>query len=215
MKKVILSLMMITTLVSCKKETKKDVADVKQKTAKQEVVPSSQNKLIRNINTTTSVMHWTGTKPTGKHQGTVKFTAGSLSLQGDVLKSGNFTIDLTSITNTDIQDATYKAKLENHLKSPDFFDIATYPTAKFVITNVDHKDGKLSVTGNLTIKDVTKSITIPASLSKKGKGVLFKSETFTIDRADYNVKYMSKKFFKNLKDKFIHDEIALSFEIEA
>jgi polyisoprenoid-binding protein YceI len=106
------------------------------------------------------------------------------------------------------------AKIEGHLKAADFFDVATYPTSKFVITKVGEENGKLAVTGNLQIKDVTKSITIPAMLSMENGVTVFKSETFNINRADFNVKYGSKSFFDNLKDKFIDDLIEMSFEVK-
>jgi polyisoprenoid-binding protein YceI len=106
-------------------------------------------------------------------------------------------------------------KIEAHLKSADFFDVATYPTSKFVITDVEEsEDGKLDVTGNLTIKDVTKSITIPATISTEGGVTTFESETFNVNRTDYNVKYGSKSFFDNLKYKFIDDIMEISFVVK-
>ena len=70
------------------------------------------------------------------------------------------------------------------------------------------------MTGNLNIKDVTKSITIPASLSEVDGNYIFKSDNFNIDRADFNVKYGSKSFFDDLKDKFIDDLVEMSFEVK-
>lgn len=121
---------------------------------------------------------------------------------------------MSTITNLDMKGKEGAGKIEGHLKSADFFDVATYPTAKFVITKVEDNEGKLSVTGNLNIKDVTKSITIPASLSEVDGNYVFKSDIFNIDRADFNVKYGSKSFFDNLKDKFIDDLVEMSFEVK-
>jgi polyisoprenoid-binding protein YceI len=84
-----------------------------------------------------------------------------------------------------------------------------------VITKVEKNEAKLSVTGNLTIKDITKSITIPASISTVDGVTVFKSETFEVNRADFNVKYGSKSFFDNLKDKFINDNMEFSFEVKS
>ena len=70
---------------------------------------------------------------------------------------------MATITNVDLKGTDGAGKLVGHLKSADFFDVATYPTSKFVITKVEEIDGKLAVTGNLQIKDVTKSITIAAN----------------------------------------------------
>ena len=87
------------------------------------------------------------------------------------------------------------------------------PTSKFVITSVLEVEGSLAVTGNLTIKDVTKSITIPASVSTVDGITTFKSELFNIDRADFNVKYGSKRWIEGLKDKFIDDLVEMSFTV--
>jgi Uncharacterized conserved protein len=89
-------------------------------------------------------------------------------LDNTTLKGGSFVIDMSTINVLDIPaDKKGNADLRGHLSAPDFFDVAKYPTSKFVITSVEDKGDKLHVTGNLTIKDVTKSITIPATVSKK------------------------------------------------
>ena len=128
--------------------------------------------------------------------------------------AGKFVIEMKSNINLYMKGKDGAAKLEGHLKSADFFDVAVYPTAKFVITKVEENEGKLAVTGNLNIKDVTKSITIPATLSEVDGVHVFKSENFNINRADFNVKYGSKSFFDNLKDKFIDDLVEMSFEVK-
>jgi polyisoprenoid-binding protein YceI len=121
---------------------------------------------------------------------------------------------MNTIKNVDMEGSKGAGKLEGHLKSPDFFDGAKFPSARFVITAVENNEGKLQVTGNLTIKDVTKSITIPATLTEANGIATFKSDVFNIDRADFNVKYGSKKWFDNLKDKFIDDLVEMSFEVK-
>ena len=127
---------------------------------------------------------------------------------------GAFVFDMNSIVDLDMPaDNKYNAKLIGHLKSEDFFDVAKYPTAKFKITAVSKKDGKLSISGDLTIKDVTKNITFFASLSIANGISTLTSDVFTVNRADYNVKYGSKSFFNDLKDKFINDEFEISFKV--
>lgn len=207
MKKIILSLVVVASvLTACKSEKKEKVE------TKEEVIIEKTADL-NNVDLGASVITWKGTKPTGAHEGTIMLKDASLVVEEGKLKGGEFVVDMSSMKNTDL-DAEGGAKLVGHLTSADFFDVPTYPTSKFVITSVEEKEDKLHVTGNLTVKDVTKSITIPAMLLTEGDVTTFKSETFTIDRADFNVKYGSKSFFDDLKDKFIDDLMEMSFTVK-
>ena len=149
-------------------------------------------------------MTWKGTKPTGSHDVTVSLLSGGMVVENGVLKEGEFVIDMNTIKNLDMAGSEGAGKIEKHLKASDFFDVTLYPTSKFVITSALEVEGNLAVTGNLTIKDVTKSITIPASISTTDGTTTFKSELFNIDRADFNVKYGSKRWIEGLKLSLIH-----------
>ncbi len=204
MKKVILSLVVFAAvLVSCKGKEEKKVA-VKEVTTVEETVVVDGN-----VNMETSVVLWKGFKPTGSHHGIVKLASGNMVFADGAI-SGEFVIDMNTIT-----DADGLTKLDAHLKDADFFDVEKYPTSKFVITSSEMKEGKMHVTGDLTIKDVTKSITIPATVSEVEGVTTFKSETFELNRVDFNVKYGSKSIFANLKDKFINDNMEMSFEVQS
>ncbi len=212
MKKVVLTLAVVAAvLVSCKGEKKEAVE------AKEAVKVEKAVKVANNVDVVNSVITWKGTKPTGDfHEGVVSLKEGSLTVENGVLTAGEFVIDMNSIKNTDIKDAGKSAYLVKHLASADFFEVEKYPTAKFVITSSEKKDDKLQVTGNLTVKDVTKSITIPATVSETDGVVTFKSDAFNVNRADFNVKYKSKSFFslKELKDRVIDDLMGMSFEVK-
>lgn len=203
MKKIILALVVLTTVfVSWKgKENKKIVV-----TDEVEVV---QIGVDSNVNIAESVVLWKGFKPTGSHNGTVKLVSGTMTIEKGVIAAGEFVMDMNSIT-----DADGSTRLEGHLKNADFFDVEKYPTSKFVVTSSELEEGKVQVTGNLTLKDVTKSITISAIITEVEGAITFKSETFELNRADFNVKYGSKSFFANLKDKFINDNMEISFEVK-
>ena len=207
MKKIMMKVVIISTvLFSCKGEKKEKIV------VKEEVKVEKTN-MVNNLDLTTSVMTWKGTKPTGSHNGTVSFTSGGMVVENGVLKEGEFVIDMSTIKNLDMAGSEGAGKIEKHLKAPDFFDVALYPSSKFVITSVLQVEGNMTVTGNLTIKDVTKSITIPASVSTLDGVTTFKSELFNIDRADFNVKYGSKRWIEGLKDKFIDDLVEMSFTV--
>ncbi|WP_435261702.1 YceI family protein [Tenacibaculum sp. nBUS_03] len=212
MKKSILAIAFIAlTVVSCKNDKKKaatgeEVADVKKV---ENVINSYKANIVE------SVVAWKGNKPTGSHNGVLKIQNGIFDIENGTLKAGEFTIDMNTITCTDIEARDDKEKLEGHLKASDFFDVEKFPTAKFVIASSEKKDGKLHVTGNLTLKDVIKSITIPVTISEDGDSATLKSETFSVDRTEFGVTYSSKKFDAALKDKFINDLMEISFDIKA
>ena len=157
-----------------------------------------------------SKLTWKGYKPTGDHTGTITLASGNIILTGNKLTGGSFVADMGTI-----KDVDGSAKLEGHLKSADFFDIAVYPTSKFEITKSEIKESKMHITGNMTIKGITKQITFPATLAVNKDNVTLTSDTFQINRADFNVKYNSKTFFDNLKDKFINDEFDFQVTIVA
>lgn len=208
MKKVLIALVALSTiLVSCNGEKKEKVA-VKEEVKVEEVLA------INNVDLASSIMTWKGTKPTGAHDGTIAFKESSLVLDNGKITGGEFIIDMNTIKNIDLAGSDGAGKIEGHLKAPDFFDIAMYPTSTFVITSVSDVEEKLAVTGNLTIKDVTKSITIPAKISSEDGVTTFTSALFNIDRADFNVKYGSKRWIEGLKDKFIDDLVEMSFVVK-
>ena len=209
MKKIIVSLILVASVLTACKENKKDKVEVK------EAVKVAVNVAeLNNIDTALSVLNWTGNKPTGSHTGTVTIKSGGMLVEEEKLTKGMFVIDMTSITNEDMKGADGAGKIEGHLKSADFFDISAYPTSTFVITKVEEVAGKLAVTGNLQIKDVTKSITIPAMISTENGITTFKSETFNVDRTDFGITYKSKKLDAAIKDKFINDLMEMSFEVK-
>lgn len=193
-------------LFSCKGEKK-------EKVVVKEEVKVEETTIVNNVDLTASVMTWKGTKPTGSHDGIVSLLSGGMVVENGVLKEGEFVIDMNTIKNLDMAGSEGAGKIEKHLKASDFFDVTLYPTSKFVITSALEVEGNLAVTGNLTIKDVTKSITIPASISTTDGTTTFKSELFNIDRADFNVKYGSKRWIEGLKDKFIDDLVEMSFTV--
>ena len=173
------------------------------------------------VDATASALSWKGFKPGGEHYGKLPISAGQLDIKDDVLHGGYVTIKMDGIIVEDLKAEEGGDKLKAHLEGEDFFDVAKYPEAKFELTDVPAEGLKIAdikeLKGNLTLKDVTKNITIPvASIQRDavtGK-YSFTSQTFRINRADWNVKYGSKSFFTGLGDKFINDEIELSFVLQ-
>jgi polyisoprenoid-binding protein YceI len=82
--------------------------------------------------------------------------------------------------------------LTTHLKSPDFFEVRRYPTARFVTTKIEPAAGATMITGKLTLHGVTKEISFPATVEVSDSGLKLKSE-FTIDRSQFGMNFDPKK----------------------
>lgn len=169
-----------------------------------------------NVDKDATKIKWHAEKVTGEHDGYVNIKSGSLDIDNGMIEDGEFVIDMKSITNTDIEDEEYKAKLEGHLKSEDFFSVEKHPEAKFEVTSVKKKADKQNVTGNLTIKGITHEVTIPVKVTVS-QDVVTAMGTLKIDRSKYNVKYNSKSFFdiEALGDKMIYDEFTINLHLVA
>lgn len=165
------------------------------------------------VNVDASTMAWGGQKITGSgHQGTVAIEEGGIVVdENENITGGVFVIDMSTIQATD----TDSAALHTHLKGEDFFDVEQYPEARFEIESVDFTgDNQANVTGALTIKDVTKTISFPATITKANDDFVAQAE-FTIDRTEWNVRYGSGKFFEGLADNTIEDEMTFTLDLVA
>lgn len=163
------------------------------------------------ILTTKSTVTWTGKKPGGEHTGVVNIKSGSLQMDGDLITSGEFVMDMTTIKPTD----TESQKLLDHLKGEDFFNVAKYPESKLVITS-SKSEGKdkngnevLEVTGNLTVLGKTNPITFKATNTGKTENYIVYQSNMVIDRTKYGITYKSSL----LGDAMIYDDFDLSVKI--
>lgn len=167
------------------------------------------------VNAASSAIVWKGYKVTGEHTGTVKIKDGKLSFSNGVLNGGEFTIDMNSINNTDLE-GEWAGKLVGHLKSDDFLGMASHPTSKLVITRAIALDtkGNYKIVGNLTIKGITKEVKFQANV-KEANGSVNASGKITVDRSEYDIRYGSGSFFDGLGDKTIYDEFDLQVSLVA
>jgi polyisoprenoid-binding protein YceI len=158
---------------------------------------------------------WVGTKITGKHTGNINIANGKITSDGKNITGGNIEFDMTSITNTDITDKETNGKLIGHLKSDDFFSVAKFPTAKFIISKVKLKSGNdYDVTGKLTIKGITNEITFPAVITFHEKTMTTIAKII-VNRTKFDIKYGSASFFDTLGDKAISDDFELNVNVVA
>jgi polyisoprenoid-binding protein YceI len=181
--------------------------------------PANDNKSYT-VNTEKSKIFWNGKKVTGEHSGTLNVKNGVILVENNAPVGGKLAMDMNSITCTDIEDAGTNAKLVGHLKSDDFFGVATHPDAYFELVSFKpikgggNRDANYEVQGNLTIKGVTHPIAFPAYVSIKGNQ-LVASGTAKFDRSKYDIRFGSSSFFEGLGDKAIYDDVELSFAIAA
>ncbi|MAB49889.1 MAG: lipid-binding protein [Flavobacteriaceae bacterium] len=164
------------------------------------------------IDLSKSNIHWKGTKMrgAGKHEGEIKLKSGYLITENNQLVNGNFVVDMSTIGVTDIpeHEPVPKNNLNNHLKSSDFFDVEKFTTSEFHITSVKQiTSDSLLVSGNLTLKDITKNIEFGA----KYQGKFFQTK-FKFDRFQWNIAYEGNFADKTLVDKDIEIKIKLEME---
>lgn len=161
----------------------------------------------KTVDTEGSVATWKGHKVTGTHEGTIAVKEGKLTYDADgMLNGGTIIIDMTSITCTDLE-GEMAGKLVGHLASPDFFNVADYPTATLEILKVAHKgmNDEYKITGNLTIKETTEEVKFYATVGENAG-----MADIQIDRTDFDIRYGSSSFFGFLGDKTIYDEFDLN-----
>ena len=175
---------------------------------------SSKKPVALKVDAAKSILKWNAKKVTGEHQGTVNVANGTLTVNSGKIAGGTFDIDMNSIKCEDLTDAGYNAKLITHLKSDDFFSVAKNPTAKFVIKKVEGKAPNYTITGDMTIKGITNSITFPATVKADANGVTADAK-ITLDRSKWDIRYGSKTFFPNIGDKMINDDFSINLTLVA
>ncbi|SFS67635.1 YceI-like domain-containing protein [Zhouia amylolytica] len=221
MKKQSLKLAMVAVFaalsIACKNDKKNEA-----QTNEAEVAANSSEEAIKfNALPTESTIEWVGSKPTGSHTGTIAIESGVFSLKNDMIESGSFSIDMNSITVTDLEPGNGKENLEAHLKGnaegkeDHFFNVKEHPKGSFEITGLKQAEGQTVLEGNLTLKGIKKNIAFPVNISVNENNIVVSSEVFTINRTDWGVNYGSKSIFEDLGDKFINDDIELKISIKA
>ena len=149
------------------------------------------------------------------HEGIIQLTSGTLvtSANGKA-KGGNFVINMNSIVSMNIKSGKKYDGITDHLKSDDFFSTARYPTATFVITKIvsGTKPDQYTITGNLTIKGISKAITFPAIIGT-GQDKINAQATVIINRTLWGITYKSYNLLAQMKDDMIPNDIQLTLNL--
>ena len=147
---------------------------------------TAQNRV--SIDNETSTLNWTGKKVLGEHTGTIKLANSYIVLDEKGVKNGEINIEMTSLTNTDME-GEWSDKLVEHLKSADFFDTQNHPNATFKLNKVIHQSESLHLaSGILTIKGISNPLSFPIQI-KNTDSVMEISGLAEVDRTLYDVKY--------------------------
>ncbi len=159
------------------------------------------------ITSETSKVEFTGSKVTGKHDGGFKKFKGVIDLVGDKAETSRvlFEIEMATVY-TDADGLT------THLQTGDFFEVEKYPKSAFASTKIVPDAAKgannFTVTGDLEMRGVKKSVTFPATITVTPADVAVKAE-FSINRKDFGIAYAGKA------DDLIRDDVVLRLDLKA
>jgi polyisoprenoid-binding protein YceI len=152
-----------------------------------------------------SKVEFVASKVTRTHHGSFKQFSGKIELVPNSIPDSRVSID--------IETASVEAddpQLTAHLKTPDFFDVAKMPKATFVSTKIEASNAggaTHTVTGNLDLHGVKKSVTFPATIQVTPDGVSVNAE-FAINRKDFGIVYAGKA------DDLIRDVVVMKLDIK-
>ncbi len=205
MKKTIIISTLAIGLFACGNSNQNEVKEE----ATNEVVATETAATSYAIDAEKSVVSWKGSMiGVYAHEGDLKLTEGSITTNDGVITGGEFTVNMNSMVTTD-DDALYqmapREKLIGHLKAPDFFDTEKFPTGNFKIKSVE---GNV-ITGDLTLKGVTKEATINAVTTTETDGNISATGTLVFNRQDYGIAYKN-----TMNDMVLSDDIELTISIE-
>lgn len=177
-------------------------------TAKPETPLASAGELIE-VTPAVAKIGFIGAKVTAQHVGKFSDFHGAIALSDGRPEASRVEVEVKTAS---VSIEGGPAKLENHLRSPDFFDVANHPTARFVSTAIqpgsDVAGATHTVTGNLTLRGTTRSVTFPATITVTPAEVGVKAE-FGINRKDFGIVY------PGMADDLIKDNVLLHIEITA
>tara|TARA_X000001036_G_C20689302_1_gene808853 strand:- start:4373 stop:4960 length:588 start_codon:yes stop_codon:yes gene_type:complete len=174
------------------------------------------------VDVDSSTIEWIGRKVTGEHDGNLKILYGNIrkyldTEQKEVIK-GNIVIDMTTITNNDIESKKYQKYFVDHLNSSDFFDVAHFSKSQLkILDNIilsNDSSGNMMITAEITIKGITQKVKFPAKIEFLDDSAIAVG-TIDIDRTLFDIRYKSKSFFPDMGDYFIYDDFTLNFTIKA
>ena len=158
-----------------------------------------------------TVVQWSGTKVGTIEEGTVTLRSCTFSIDHGILEKGEMVIEMNGIKATS-QKGKAARELTEHLRSEDFFNVAQFPTASFVVSSTRADGmGSLMLSGALTIKGKTKEM--DARIRFASTDPVIATLDFIFDRSDFDVRFGSGSFFEDLGDNLISDMVGIKMAL--
>lgn len=214
MNRISLALASILALAACGNDSHAEgVTRAEPAAAAAPVAPAapSASRETLSIDRASSSVGFTGAKITATHDGSFSQFDGTIELEPQDLTASSVrvTIQMSSLS-------IEPAQLAEHLLTPDFFDAPQFPTATFESTavraggegTIGGQPATHTITGNLTLRGQTRSISFPAIVTVEATGVRAQSE-FTIARRDFGIVY------PGMPDDLISNDVVIRFDVRA
>jgi polyisoprenoid-binding protein YceI len=183
--------------------------------------PATVRDGVYRVDAEKSVVEWTGRNINNRHYGRIAISDGEIVIANGHPLSGRIELDMTTITNLDLQDEGWRGMLLRHLKSEDFFDVEHYPAAAFelhgaaAIAESTPGTPNMDIAGVLTIKGTTRPISFPAMIAPQEDGSLKAQAALDLDRTLWNVSYGSGRLYERLGMHLVNDLISVELFIVA
>jgi rhodanese-related sulfurtransferase len=191
--------------------------DAPQQSEEQSTIPALQNRTYP-IDIHQSIIEWIGRNPNTKHDGNIKLSAGSITIENGNI-SGKFDIDMRSVKNYSLKGDELQPVLISHLLSDDFFFVERFPAATFTLNRAEQiEDPTLTapnynIHGVLELTGVKANLDFPATVTVLPDGKLTAEAHFDIDKTKWNIIYGSSRFFEHLGMHVVFDLISIQLKI--
>jgi len=216
----IILLVLVISFLLITKNKKTEVKEISyQKEEYGEVKEKLEGSEFYSFNITSSKINWEGKKTLIKEwidTGSISIKSGGITIIDDKITEGHIIIDMNSITAQKTGAGQGESNLSKHLKSADFFDVEIFPTSKFVLTSIisSENENEYIVKGDITIKNITKNIEFPMTINMTNGSISMNAEII-LDRTQFDVRFGSTNFFKDIGDKAIDNNFTLKLELIA
>ena len=157
--------------------------------------------------------------PKNRHNGFILFNSGTLSnFTAGRPTRGTFSINMNSMMSTDEASAAGRKNVDDKLRSEDFFAVSRYPTATMLVKQIlpEQNPATYKVSGELTIKGVTKPIKFTTIMKQNGNTITATAKT-NISREKWTINHQSQPapwdLLASIKDNLVDDDIPISLEL--